>query len=65
MQSEKAIVTAEQKKIISSTAYTIGGALVLNGVLQLFVYPQLNQVMGAETLGRLLFVMGIPSAPLA
>jgi len=37
----------------------MGAGLLMNGVLQLFVYPQLNRTMGAEALGALLFIMGI------
>ncbi len=48
---------AKRKKIITNTFYTIAGALVLNGVLQLLVYPKLNAEMGAEGYGRVLYVM--------
>lgn len=48
---------AKRKKIITNTFYTIAGALVLNGVLQLLVYPKLNVKMGAEGYGRVLYVM--------
>lgn len=48
-----------QKQIIGNTAYTIGGALVMNGVLQLLVYPQLNRLMGSEQLGVLLYITGL------
>lgn len=47
----------KKKKIASNTAYTIAGALVLNGVLQLFVYPRLNAEMGAESIGTVLYLM--------
>ena len=33
--------TDSSGKIARNTLYTIGGALVLNGVLQLLIYPQL------------------------
>ncbi len=50
----------KQKKIIfGNTLYTIGGALVLNGVLQLFVYPKLNARMGAEAVGTMIYIMGL------
>lgn len=49
----------KQKKIVSNTAYTIGGALLMNGVLQILVYPLLNRVMGSDQLGELLYLMGL------
>ena len=39
--------------------YTIGAGLLMNGVLQVIVYPLLNRVMGSEPLGNLLFIMGL------
>ena len=48
-----------QKRIVSNTAYTIGGALLMNGVLQIFVYPLLNRIMGSDQLGELLYLMGL------
>ncbi|HUM82685.1 MAG TPA: hypothetical protein PLN48_02795 [Lachnospiraceae bacterium] len=50
---------AQKKKIFGNTLYTIGGALVLNGVLQLFVYPKLNARLGAEALGTMIYMMGL------
>jgi len=57
------MVDASNKKvqIASNTVYTIAGALVLNGVLQLLVYPQLNARMGAEANGTVLYIMGLVS----
>ena len=49
----------QQKRIAGSTAYTIGAGLLMNGVLQIFIYPYLNRHMGSEMLGSLLFIMGI------
>lgn len=49
----------KSKGILGNTAYTIGGALLMNGVLQAVVYPRLNHVMGAEALGNLLYIMGL------
>lgn len=48
-----------KKKIVSNTMYTIGGALVMNGVLQLVIYPLLNRHMGSDQLGVLLYIMGL------
>lgn len=50
---------AKEKRIISNTAYTIGGALLMNGVLQIAVYPILNRFMGSDQLGELLYLMGL------
>ena len=41
-----------QKRIVSNTAYTIGGALLMNGVLQILVYPLLNRFMEATSWGN-------------
>ncbi len=49
----------QQKKIIGNTAYTIGAGLLMNGVLQLAIYPLLHRRLGTESLGGLLFLMGI------
>ena len=48
---------AKGQKIAVNTIYTIAGALVLNGVLQLLVYPRLAAELGAERNGSVLFVM--------
>lgn len=52
-------IKKQQKKMASNTIYTIGGMLALNGALQLIIYPLLNQKMGAEQLGGLLYIMGL------
>ena len=44
-----------------NTAYTMGGMLLMNGVLQLAVYPLLNARMGQEELGSVLYIMGLVS----
>ena len=49
--------TGSKKQITSNTIYTIAGALVLNGVLQLFVYPRLNARMGSAEIGIVLYIM--------
>jgi len=50
-----------KSSLLKNTLYTIAGALVLNGVLQLFVYPRLNAEMGSEALGAVLYVSGLVS----
>ena len=45
------------KAVAASTIYTIAGALVLNGVLQILIYPRLTAEMGAERAGAVLYVM--------
>ncbi len=52
-------IDAKKKRIAGNTAYTIGGALVLNGVLQLLVYPSLAAVLGAEANGTVLYIMAL------
>lgn len=48
-----------QKTIIANTAYTMGGSILMNGVLQIVVYPLLNRYMGSDSLGTLLYIMGL------
>lgn len=52
-------VKEQGKKIIGNTAYTMGGALLMNGILQLMIYPLLNRFMGSDQLGVLLYMMGL------
>lgn len=52
-------VKEQGKKMIGNTAYTMGGALLMNGVLQLMIYPLLNRFMGSHQLGVLLYIMGL------
>ena len=47
------------KRIVSNMGYTMGGALLMNGVLQALIYPLLNRIMGGEQLGMLLYIMGV------
>lgn len=47
-----------KKNIAVNTAYTIAGALILNGVLQLLIYPRLAMRLGAEANGTVLYLMG-------
>ena len=49
----------KQKTIAVNTLYTIGGALVLNGVLQLLVYPRLAAELGAKDNGTVLYIMAL------
>lgn len=49
----------QKKRIAGNTMFTVGAGLLMNGVLQVFVYPTLNRVMGSEVLGNLLFIMGL------
>lgn len=48
-----------EKKIVSNTVYTIGSALMMNGVLQLIVNPLLNRIMGDDQMGFMLYIMGL------
>ena len=47
----------KKRQIVKNTLYTIGGALVLNGILQLLIYPRLNAELGAEQNGMVLYIM--------
>ncbi len=50
-----------KKSVLGNMIYTIAGALVLNGVLQLIVYPRLNAEIGAEAIGSVLYITGLVS----
>lgn len=52
-------IDTAKKGIIKNTLYTIGGALVLNAVLQLFIYPRLTSEMGAKEIGNVIYIMGL------
>ena len=54
METEK-----KTRRIAANTIYTIGGALVLHGVLQLLVYPRLAAELGAEKNGTVLYIMAL------
>ena len=56
MQTEGAN-RAKKRQLVKNTLYTIGGALVLNGILQLLIYPRLNAELGAEQNGMVLYIM--------
>lgn len=51
----------QKKQILGNTVYTMGGMLLMNGVLQLLIYPLLNRHMGADQMGGLLYIMGLVS----
>lgn len=46
-------------RIAGDLFYSISAVLIMNGVLQLFVYPQLNKKLGADGLGDVLYLLGI------
>lgn len=48
-----------EKKILSNVIYTIGGSVLLNGVLQLIVNPLLNRYMGSDQMGVMLYITGL------
>lgn len=47
------------KQYISDYIYNIGGMLLLQGVLQLIVYPLINYFQGENILGDIVYYMGI------
>ena len=49
----------QKRRIAANTLYTMGGMILMNGILQLIVYPLLNKQVGEEELGGLLYIMGI------
>lgn len=51
--------SGKKKRIAANTMYTIGGALVLNGVLQLIIYPYLAARLGSEANGTMLYLMAV------
>lgn len=49
----------KKKKLISDLVYTVGASVLMNGVLQLLVYPYINYKMGEEYLGDVVFYMSL------
>ena len=49
----------QKKKFISDLVYTVGASVLMNGVLQLLIYPYINRSMGEEYLGNVVFYMSI------
>ncbi len=47
------------KQYISDYVYNIGGMLLLQGVLQLVIYPLINYFQGESVLGDVIYYMGI------
>ena len=52
-------IVRKKKKIISDLVYTVGASVLMNGVLQLIIYPFINYRMGEEYLGNVVFYMSI------
>ena len=48
-----------KKRYISDYAYSVGSVVVLQGVLQVIIYPLINRWQGAEVLGNVVYYMGI------
>lgn len=49
----------QKKKLASDIVWSVGALVLMNGVLQLFVYPFLSGRLGAEAMGNVLYVMGL------
>lgn len=49
----------QKKKLLSDLIYTMGASILMNGVLQLLIYPYINRSMGEEYLGNVVFYMSI------
>lgn len=49
----------KKKKLISDLVYTVGASVLMNGVLQLLIYPFINYKMGEDYLGNVVFYMSI------
>lgn len=47
------------KQYISDYVYNIGGMMLLQGVLQLIIYPLINYFQGENVLGDVIYYMGI------
>lgn len=48
-----------QKKVTTDVMWSIAALVLMNGVLQLAVYPLLNRFLGEETFGDVLYILGI------
>lgn len=51
----------KKKKLAGDMVYSISALLVMNGILQLVIYPLLNQFMGEAAFGNVLYILGIVS----
>lgn len=49
----------KKKKLFSDLIYTVGASVLMNGVLQLCIYPYINYKMGEAYLGNVVFYMSI------
>lgn len=49
----------KSKEVITNTAYTMGGMLLMNGILQIIIYPLLTRRMGSASMGNVLYIMGL------
>lgn len=49
----------QKKKLASDIVWSVGALVLMNGVLQLFVYPFLSHRLGAQTMGNVLYVMAL------
>lgn len=49
----------KKQEIIINTAYSMGGLILMNAVLQLLIYPLLTSRLGTFKMGELLFIMGL------
>ena len=46
------------KKILRDLMYTIGAQLLMNGVLQIIIYPIMNRTIGQYEFGNIITYMG-------
>lgn len=49
----------QKKKLATDILWSISALVMMNGVLQFIIYPQLSAMLGAEGFGNILYVMGI------
>lgn len=47
------------KKLTTDILWSVSALVMMNGVLQIFVYPRLSSYFGTEAFGNVLYVMGI------
>ncbi|MGL4484570.1 MAG: lipopolysaccharide biosynthesis protein [Anaerovoracaceae bacterium] len=52
-------IVSDNKKKMTDLFYTIGAVVLMQGVLQLIIYPYINKTEGETVLGNIVFYMGI------
>lgn len=49
----------QAKKAVSDLVWSIAALVLMNGTIQIVIYPQLNRSLGTEAYGNMLFLVGL------